>query len=103
MNALNNYFGNVHLENKLSPNDSKTCEGKLTVNYCYDAMINMKLNKSPGSDGLPVEFYKTFWPNIKRLVVDSLNEGYDSGELSSLQRNGLIKFIYKKRRQIIAQ
>ena len=26
-NALNNYFGNVHLENKLKPNDSKTCEG----------------------------------------------------------------------------
>ena len=41
--ALNNYFGNVHLENKLSPNDSKTCEGKLTVNDCYDAMINMKV------------------------------------------------------------
>ena len=52
--ALNNYFGSVHLENKLSPNDSKTCKGKLTVNDCYDAMINMKLNKSSGSDGLPV-------------------------------------------------
>ena len=59
-------------------------------------MINMKLNKSPGSDGLPVEFYKAFWPNNKYLVVDSLNEGYDSGELSSLQRNGLIRLIYKK-------
>ena len=95
-NALNNDFGNFHLENKLSPNDSKTCEGKLTVDDCYNAIINMKLNKSPASEGLPVEFYKTFWPKIEYLVVDSLNEGCDSGEFSSLQRNGLIKLIYKR-------
>jgi hypothetical protein len=25
----------------------------------------MKLNKSPGFDGLTVEFYLTFWDNIK--------------------------------------
>ena len=38
-------------------------------------------NKSPGNDGLTVEFYKTFWNSIGTLLVDSLNYSYECGEL----------------------
>lgn len=30
----------------------------------------MKENKSPGQDGLPVEFYKYFWEEIKHTYYD---------------------------------
>ena len=56
---------NVFLENpkipKLSPDQTLTSEGKLTVNECYESLNSLEENKSPGNDGLTVEFYKTFW------------------------------------------
>ena len=45
----------------------------------------MALNKTPDDDGLPVEFYRTFWPNIKHLIMDAYAEAYCEGELSSSQ------------------
>ena len=30
------------------------------------------------------------------MVIDSLNEGFNSGELSFSQRRGIIKILYKK-------
>ena len=36
-----------------------------------NAINNMNFNKSLGSDGLPVEFYVSFWPEVKSLVVES--------------------------------
>ena len=30
-------------------------------------MKNMQTNKSPGSDGLTIEFYEGFWDEIKEL------------------------------------
>ena len=48
------------------------------------------------SDGLTPEFYKEFWNNVKYVVIDSLNEGFNSGQLSFSQRRGNIKLLYKK-------
>ena len=56
----------------------------------------MKTNTTPGSDGLPTEFYKQFWVHIKDVLLNSLNEAYEKGELSYSQRRGIIKLLYKK-------
>lgn len=53
-------------------------------------------NRSPGADGLSVEFYQCFWGEIKEIVVSALNEGFEMGELSDLQKHGLVSLIYKK-------
>ena len=36
----------------------------------------MKLNKSPGNDGLSTEFYVLFWSVIGDIVVGASNESY---------------------------
>ena len=41
--------------------EADMCEGKITENECWEALKSMNLNKSPGSDGLSVEFYRCFW------------------------------------------
>ena len=56
----------------------------------------MKNNKSPGCDGIPVEFYKTFWADIHTFLIDSLDDAYQVGELSTTQKRGILSLIFKK-------
>ena len=56
----------------------------------------MSLNKTPGSDGLPVEFYKVFWSDISDHLLNALNYAYYKGQLSVKQKRGVIKLIPKK-------
>lgn len=52
-------------------------------------------NKSPGYDGLTVEFYRKFWTKIGHLVVDALNDAYHSGSFTFCQNRGVISLIHK--------
>ena len=67
---------------KLTEEDKQLCEGKITESECKIALNNMKMDKSPGLDGLKVEFYKTFWPEISEKLVQALNEANEKCELS---------------------
>ena len=71
-------------------------EGNLKDWECRNATLNMKSNKSPGSDGLPVEFYITFWNDIKTILINALNAAYHLGELSPTQKRGILTLLYKK-------
>ena len=53
-------------------------------------------NKTPGSDGLPAEFYKVFWNDLADYLLNSLNYAYQNGQLSVSQKRGVIKLIPKK-------
>ena len=55
----------------------------------------MKNRKSPGTDGYTAEFYKFFWKDIGNFVLDSLNESFNTGELSITQKQGLITLLPK--------
>ena len=68
----------------------------MTITECYNALKELKWNKSPGNDGLSAEFYCTFWPALGSMLVGALNETFDRGELSSLQRQGVITLIEKE-------
>ena len=80
----------------LNENYALSCEGLLTEDECHKAVLSMSNNKAPGGDGLSPEFYKCFWPDLKNLLIDSLNEGYYKGELSQSQRQGILTLLFKK-------
>ena len=44
-----------------------SCEGKLTVKECWNALDLMGSNKSPGNDGFTKEFYLTFFQRSKSI------------------------------------
>ena len=71
--------------------------GELTIKECTDAIFNMKLNKSPGIDGLSVEFYRTFQANLKEFAVSTFNQCYLKGELTTSQKIGIVSLLYKKK------
>ena len=56
----------------------------------------MARGKSPGSDGLPAEFYLSFWGILGRDLVDVFNESFSKGMLPSSLRKGLISLSFKK-------
>ena len=43
------------------------------------ALEGKALEKSPGSDGLPVEFYRAFWHILGADLVDVLNDSFSVG------------------------
>ena len=58
----------------------------------------MKNDKSPGNDGITKEFYELFWDDIKNSLSDPINNSFSfrSGELSTSQKQAVIKLIEKK-------
>ena len=80
---------------KLDENQKHDLEGKITDQEALKALKHMPNNKSPGSDGFTTEFFKFFWIDIGQLLVQAINYGYENGELSSTQREGIITCIPK--------
>ena len=56
----------------------------------------MEPEKTPGSDGIPAEFYKVFWNDISEHLVTSINHAYQKKQFLVTQRRGIIKLIPKK-------
>ena len=95
-------FASDFLENSniptLSNNSMMICEGLLTCAECFEALKKFPNGKSPGNDGLTAEFYKTFWNLLGQQLTDSLNYSFEHGELSTSQKQAIIKLIDKKDR-----
>ena len=58
---------------KLSENEKLSSEGPLTENELLKSVKAFKNGKTPGTDGLSAKFYKFFWLDIKRNLLDSIN------------------------------
>ena len=89
------FFQQVN-ETVLGLEEQESCEGPLSEKECAEAVKSMDSGKTPGSDGLPAEFYKVFWKDITSLLISALNCALESGCLSITQRRGIIKLIPKK-------
>jgi len=83
--------------NALTEVDLVKCEGYISESECLAALKKLKNSKTPGIDGIPAEFYKLFWNDIKEIVLASMNYAYEKNELSLDQRRGLISLVPKKR------
>ena len=97
---LNNEETKAFLENlniqRLSDELSASCEGNITLQECEGILSTFQTGKTPGSDGIPLEFYKIFWSLIGKLMTDSFNEAYLKKEMSTSQKQAVITLIEKK-------
>ena len=93
-NVEEDFFRNV--QKCLSPSEKDTCEGLIGKQELLTALEQTNNNRSPGIDGIPVDFYKVFWINISDHLVEAMNVAFQNGELSSNHRRGIITLIPKK-------
>ena len=84
------------LSSTLSPQQAGSCDGYISSSEAHSALSGMAKSKSPGSDGLPAEFYLTFWDVLGADLVEVFNASFDSGCLPLSQRGALISLIFKK-------
>ena len=80
----------------LSEDQKKFCEGKISAEECFRLLDSFDNNKIPGNDGIPIEFYKTFWSLISDSFMKCVNECFEKGEMSSSQKQAIITLIEKK-------
>ena len=70
-NLINRYdFFKHENDTVLNDEERNNCEGLLTERECLAALKTIELGKTPGSDGLPAEFYRVFWTDNYIKLVD---------------------------------
>ena len=84
---------------RLTPDRAESCDGALTVEECLKSISGMKPHKTPGSDGLPMEFYKHFFHLFGVDFVNSINNAHVEGLLTPSQRTGYITLLCKNPNQ----
>lgn len=68
----------------------------LSTEEVFKALKGTASEKAPGSNGLPAEFYRAFWPILEAHLVDVLNDSFSSRSLTPSLRGALISLIHKK-------
>ena len=81
---------------KLTDDSKKNIEGLISLQECLDALKTLKNNKTPGTDGIPVEFYKFFFRDIGSVLVRCFNHSFQEEIMSPDQRRAIINLIPKK-------
>ena len=83
-------------DKKLSEDNKQRLETDISKMEIAKAIKKMPNNKSPGEDGIIIEFYKVFW----NLIGDDLHEvfvyGLQNKQISYSQYLSLIVLLYKK-------
>ena len=70
-------------------------DGPITTQECKRALDQMANDKTPGPDGLTVEFYKTFWDDICHILIMTYDWAFEAGDLAYDQYEGIIRLIPK--------
>jgi len=53
-------------------------------------------NKTPGNDGLTIEFYLAFWDLVGECLADALTFAQEQGQLSTSQKQAMITLLEMK-------
>ena len=81
---------------QLTDIEKQDCEGQITVEECSAVLKSFQKNKTPGNDGLPIEFYITFWDKLCKILIESFNYSFQNGVLTTSQRQAIITLLEKK-------
>ena len=68
---------------RLSEEQKQSCEGEIFVEEITAILNSFESNKSPGNDGIPIEFYKRCWELISDPFMECVRECFNHGEMKS--------------------
>lgn len=85
------------IQKKLNEEEVIECDRNITVEELTKSLNNMPRNKSPGFDGLTVEFYCKFWNKLNKIFSEIVSEITKTKEMTKSMKMGVISLIYKKK------
>ena len=86
---------------RITPEQKITTESPITLDEIGQAIKQMPRHKSPGADGIPVDFYKVFWIKLKDRMLKLFNYCFKVNRMHTTARQGIISIIPKKGRDIL--
>ena len=92
---IETFLDTITFEHILTDKQKEQIEGMPTQEELIDAIHNLKINKSPGTDGIPVLFYKKFWNDLKTPYLNMINECFATGILPSSTKTSVLSLLYK--------
>ena len=71
-NEIDDFLNNVNFDSILSEEQKAYLDQLPTVEEFDDVITLPKDGKTPGLDGLPIEFYRRFWCKIRSIYYDMI-------------------------------
>ena len=91
---MDNYTIDLNLPS-LNDEEKAFCDRTVSEEEVRASIKSMKEGSAPGSDGIPTEFYKLFWNQLKGPLLDCINYSFQTGILSPSERIGIISLFHK--------
>ena len=85
------------IQSTLSLEQRDSCDGPFSLTELSNALKSLNLNRSPGLDGLTVEFYLHFWDVLAPLLLHVANDCFLCGYLPDSMTGSVTRLIFKKR------
>ena len=95
LDQCHNFLDNIATPT-ISVANKDFCDRVLTIDDLSESLDCMGSGKSPGNDGLTIEFYKFFWSDLKNYLLNSALYSKTHGSLSVSQKQAIIKLLEKK-------
>jgi len=95
VSKINSYLDKCKI-NTLTEEEKAVCDQAISLEEIGKAIDNLKINKSPGLDGLTPEFYMYFKDVIAEPLHEMLIETYQEGELPDTLKKAVVTLIFKK-------
>ena len=91
----NKFLNNLNIP-RFSEEQKQSCEKEIFVEEITAILNSFENNKSPGNDGMPIEFYKSCWELISDPFMECVRECFNHGEMSGSQRKAITTLIEKQ-------
>ena len=81
---------------QVGADNNTVLDDHLSLNELHVALMSLGNGKAPGIDGLPVDFYKTFWPVVGEDLLEVFQDSLSRGRLPLSCRRAVITLLPKK-------
>ena len=81
---------------RLSEESKQLLDADISIEDIQLALKKMNNNKSPGPDGISIEFYKLFWNTVSKDLHEVFISGLEERQLAYSQYLAAIVLLYKK-------
>ena len=86
-----------NVDQVLNNDQKEICDADISEEEIKNAIKILKINKSPGDDGIVSEFYIDYWYLIGKEFTQIIKHNFNINTLSPSQYNAILTLLYKKR------